>query len=42
MVTEDDWDDLVASGAFFARKFDPNAVELLDRVDRDLLQRFRS
>jgi hypothetical protein len=42
MVTEDDWDDLVASGAFFARKFDPSAIELLDRVDRNLLQRLRS
>jgi hypothetical protein len=37
LVTEADWDDLVASDAFFARKFDPAAVELLDRVDRSLL-----
>lgn len=32
-----DWDDFVASRAFFARKFDPASTELLDRIDRELL-----
>jgi hypothetical protein len=36
-LTDDDWDDLVASGEFFARKFDPEDLELLDRIDRELL-----
>jgi hypothetical protein len=32
-----DWDALVGSGAFFARKFDASDVALLDRIDRELL-----
>ena len=36
-LTDDDWDDLVGSAEFFARKFDPEDLELLDRIDRELL-----
>jgi hypothetical protein len=35
-ITSDDWDAVVASRAFFARKFDPRDVALLDWVDRNL------
>jgi hypothetical protein len=37
VLTDDDWDDLVGSAEFFARKFDPEDLELLDRIDRELL-----
>ncbi len=37
-VRDADFDELVASGAFFARKFDPADVALLDRIDCELLR----
>ncbi len=37
LMTQADWDDLVKSRAFFARKFDPHDVALLNRVDQILL-----
>jgi hypothetical protein len=37
ILQERDWERLVGSGAFFARKFDASDVALLDRIDRDLL-----
>jgi hypothetical protein len=36
-LTKDDWDDFVNGGEFFARKFDPGATDLVDRIDRELL-----
>jgi hypothetical protein len=38
-MSEEEWDLAVASGAFFARKFDPDDIGLLDQVDRSLLSR---
>ncbi len=37
VLREADWDELVASHRFFARKFDPPDVAVVDRIDRDLL-----
>jgi hypothetical protein len=37
ILTADDWDDLVSSGEFFGRKFDPSDTDLLDRIDRERL-----
>jgi hypothetical protein len=37
MVSDDDWAELVDSGAYFARKFDATHTALLDRIDRVLL-----
>jgi hypothetical protein len=42
VLTRDDWHDLVASGEFFARKFDPADQDLLDRIDSELLSAPRS
>jgi hypothetical protein len=36
-LTDDDWDEFVSSGEFFARKFDPVDTHLVDRIDRELL-----
>jgi hypothetical protein len=36
-IDERDWPELVGSKAFFARKFDPSDIALLDRIDRELL-----
>jgi hypothetical protein len=38
-LTADDWDELVESGDFFARKFDARAAALVDRIDRELLDK---
>ena len=35
----DDWDELVSSDRFFARKFDSTSDEVLARIDRELLGR---
>jgi len=37
-VRDADFDDLVTSGAYFARKFDPTDIALLDRIDCELLR----
>ncbi len=37
VITEADRDELVASRAFFARKFDPEDTAVVDRIDRELL-----
>jgi hypothetical protein len=37
VITESDWDALVGSGEFFARKFDPADTALVDRIDREVL-----
>lgn len=37
ILDEDDWEQFVASGGFFARKVDATSSALLDRIDRELL-----